>query len=285
MQRHLLIESQNGRDLIADHFGGMIVAIVHQADAVITGGSVLQAPLSRTDGIAFHANAKDLALCAGVNLFLVKGFGQDLIEGLLIANTGAQTIGGDILKAVTGPDVHNAGLAQLIGQVLGDTNASFAVLHPELTNLFVGRGQGQRIAHGMGEEGRVEVAAQSALLAEINPLLEVLGFQLIPIHPTAILLVEDGIAGVEIHLHLTGDQGDHLVDIGHQFFVCTGPAGRGTGGLDTAGEGLVGIGVKTANIITLPAMQGNRNLLQLFHCGIGVDTQGSIFCFCFQVTH
>ena len=137
----------------------------------------------------------------------------------------------------------------------------------------------------MGEEGRVEVAAQSALLAEINPLLEVLGFQLIPIHPTAILLVEDGIAGVEIHLHLTGDQGDHLVDIGHQFFVCTGPAGIVTGGLDTAGEGLVGIGVKTANIITLPAMQGNRNLLQLFHCGIGVDTQGSIFCFCFQVTH
>ena len=38
--------------------------------------------------------------------------------------------------------------------------------------------------------------------------------------------------------------------------------------------------VKTDNVVALPAMQSNRNVLQLCDGSIGIDTQGSIFCFC-----
>ena len=42
-----------------------------------------------------------------------------------------------------------------------------------------------------------------------------------------------------------------------------GTAGVITGGLNTAGKRFGGIGVEAADIVALPAMQGNRNVFQL----------------------
>ena len=80
------------------------------------------------------------------------------------------------------------GLAQLVRQILRDADAGLAVLDPELAGLLVGGGQGQRIALGMGEEGGVEVTAHISFLAEVHPLLEVLGLQLVTVDPAAVFL-------------------------------------------------------------------------------------------------
>ena len=157
------------------------------------------------------------------------------------------------------------------------------MLDPESADLLVGRGQGQTIGLGMGEEGGVEVTAKTPLLAEVHPFGKMLRLQLVPVCPLAVL--ENGVAGVEVHLLGAGTQLQYHVQIGHQFLRGSGPAGVVAGGLDTAGQGLGGIGVEAPDIVTLPAVQGNGNGFQFGNCRVGVDAQGGIFGFCFCVTH
>ena len=110
-----------------------------------------------------------------------------------------------------------------------------------------------------------------------------LRFQLIPIHPLAVL--KNGIAGVKIQLLGAGAELQHHVQIGHQLLRGSGPARIVGGGLDASGEGLGGVGIETTNVVALPAVQRNGNILQLCDGGIGIDTKCDIFGFCFCVRH
>ena len=104
---------------------------------------------------SFHTEAKDLALHTGLDLGEVEGFGQNGVDGIAVTLTGAHAVAGNILEAVAGPDVHDAGLAQFFGQILADADAGLAVVDPELASLLVGAGQGQGITLFMGEEGEM----------------------------------------------------------------------------------------------------------------------------------
>lgn len=106
----------------------------------------------------------------------------------------------------------------------------------------------------MGKERRVEVRAEAVLFAELHPRGEVLGLQLVPIYPLAV--VKDGIACVEVQLFCAGAQLEHLLDVRHQLLRSPRAAGIAASGLDAAGKGLGGVGVETAHIVPLPAVQG-----------------------------
>ena len=159
---------------------------------------------------------------AGLDLGKVVRLGQNFVDGFPVAHSRSHPVSGDVLEAVADPDVHHAGLAQFFGKVIGDADAGFAMVNPEFANFLVGRGQSQTVGLGMGEEGGIEVAAQAPLLAEVHLFLEMLGFQLVPIRPLAVL--ENGIAGMEVYFLGAGAQLQHHVQIGHQFLGSSGPA-------------------------------------------------------------
>ena len=286
MQRDLREERQQRRDLVGDDLRRMIVAVVHQRDAPVhVHRGVGQRELAGTDGVRLHANAEDLALDAGLDLCKVKRLGEDLVDALTIAPARAQTVRRDILEAVSRPDVHHARLTQLLGQIGADADARLAVLDPEAAGLLIGRGQRQRVALGMGEERGIEVRADAARFAVIHPRLEVLGLQPVAVHPAAVLLIEDGVACVEADLLPARTEGEHLVKIGHQLLRRAGAARIIARRLDAAGQGLAGIGVKAAHIVSLPAVDGHRYGRKARDGLLRIHAQCSIPFSCFHVAH
>ena len=260
------------------------MAVVHQGDAlVLVESGVAQGKLGAAHCVRLHADAEHLGLDAGFHQLEVVGLGQNLVNGLTVALSRAHAVAGDVLEAVPRPDVHHAGLAQLLGQVLADADAGLAMVDPEAPGLPVGGGQGQRVALGVGEKGGVEVAAQPPRLAEIHPGSEMLRLQLVPVGPLAVL--KNGVAGVEVQLLHPGAQLEHQVQVGHQFLRCPGPAGVVPRGLDAAGKRGVGVGVEAPHIVPLPAVQGHGDGFQPLNSGIGVYAESGILGLCFLITH
>lgn len=262
-------EGQQRRDLIAHHLGGVVVAVVHQGDALVpVEGGVGEGELRAAHSVRLHPDAKYLALNAGLHQLEVVGLGEDFVDGLAVTRPGLHAVAGDVLEAVPRPDVHHAGLAQLLRQVLGDADAGFPMVDPEAARLLVGGGQGQRVAFGVGEKGGVEVAAQAPRLAELHPGGEVLGLQRVPAGPLS--GPEDGVAGVEVQLFQAGAQLQHHVQVGHQLLGGAGPAGVIPRGLDAAGEGGAGVGVEAPHVVPLPAVEGHGDGVQRLQCPVRV---------------
>ena len=68
VQGNLREEGQQRRDLIADHLSGMVVAVVHQGDALAgIHGGVAQGKLRTAHGVALHADTEHLAFDAGLD--------------------------------------------------------------------------------------------------------------------------------------------------------------------------------------------------------------------------
>ena len=284
VQGDLREEGQQRGDLVAHDLGGVIVAVVHQRDAfVAVHGGVGESELRAAHGVSLHADAEDLRFDAGLDLVEVEGFGQDRVDRRAVALARPHAVGGHVLEAVAGPDVHHALFAQLLGQVRRDADAGLPVLDPELARLLVRRGKRQRVALGVGEEGGVEVAAQAPRLAEVHPLLKMLRLEPVAVRPLA--LVEDRVAGVQVQLRPAGDEGQHLVEVGHQLLGRAGAAGVVAGGLDAAGQRRVGIGVEAAHIVALPAVEGDGDGLQPLDRGVRVHAEKGVFLFCFGVAH
>ena len=257
VEGNLREEGQQGGNLVADYFGGMVVAVIHQRNALFpVEGGVAQGKLSAANGVRLHTDAEHLALDAGLHQLEVVRLAQNLVDAGLVTVAGTFAIRRYVLKAVARPDVHGAGLPQLLGQILTDADAGLAVFHPEFPGLLVGAGKGQWVALGVGEKGGVKVCAQPSCLAEIHPFFEVLQLQPVPVHPR-VFLVKNGVGGMEIDLFGAGAEGQHLVHICHQFLRGAGTTGVVAGGLDAAGQGLGGVGIKATDVISLPAVQRN----------------------------
>ena len=284
MEGDLREESQQGGDFVADDFCGVIVAVVHQRDTFISIESgVAQGKLSGTHRVRFHADTEHFALDAGLDFGKIVGFGQDLVNGLPITLPRPHAVAGDVLETVACPDIHHAGLSQLLRQIAADADAGFPVLDPEPARLLVGGAEGQRVALGMGEEGGVEIAAQAELFAEVYPFPEVLRLQLVPVGPLPIF--KNSVAGMKIQLFRARTQLQHHIQVCHQFLRSPGAARVVAGGLDAPGEGLGRIGVKAAHIVPLPTVEGNRDGFQTFEGGIGVHMVSGVFCFCVLIAH
>ena len=56
----------------------------------------------------------------------------------------------------------------------------------------------------MGKESGIKVTAKVSLLAKIHPLFEVLRLKLVPVYPSSVLLIKNGVAGVKVKLGLSG---------------------------------------------------------------------------------
>ena len=134
MQSHILVEQKQGRDLVGNQLGGLIMAVVHQrSDAGFVG--VGQTELCRADGVGLQTDTEHLGFQGDVDLFLIVRNGEDLIQRFLEAAARADAVGGQILVAVGDPDIHNAGNAGLVGEIFCDLQAGLAMLDPELTHL------------------------------------------------------------------------------------------------------------------------------------------------------
>ena len=72
--------------------------------------------------------------------------------------------------AVRNPDVHCAGDSQLFCKILGNADAGFSMLNPEITNFIDRAGKGQAV-HYLAVEKKVglEIKADSFFLRKINP--------------------------------------------------------------------------------------------------------------------
>ena len=284
VQRDLREESQQGGDFVADHLGGVVVAVVHQRDALFfVHGGVGQRELGAAHRISLHTDAEHLGFHAGLDLIKVIRLRQDFINAGLVALAGTHAVGGNVLEAVAGPYIHGTGLAQLLGQILADADAGLAMLHPEAAGVLVGAGQRQRVALGMTEKGRVEVRTKAVRLAELHPPGKVAGFQLVPVRPVAVL--KDGVAGVQVDFLGARAELQHFINVGHQLFRRAGAAGVVAGGLDAAGQRLAGVGIKAAHVIPLPAVQADGNGLQPGHGGVNIHAEGGVGGFCGFVAH
>ena len=90
---------------------------------------------------------------------------------------------------------------------------------------------------------------------------------------------------MEVHLGPAGDQLQDLVQVGHELGGRSRSAGIVSGGLNAAGQGFVGITVKAAHVVSLPAVQGHGDGSQLFHCRLDVHAEGFVSLFCRFVAH
>lgn len=179
VQGDLREEGQQRRDFVADHLGGVIVAVVHQGDAFAgIHGGVAQGELCTAHGVALHADAEHLALHAGLDLGKVKWLRENFVDGFLITHARPEAVSGNVLEAVARPDVHGTDLPQLLRQILRDAHAGPAVLDPEAAGFLVGGAERQRITLRVGEERRVEVRAEAVLFAEVHPRCKCFGSSL-----------------------------------------------------------------------------------------------------------
>ncbi|MNI16103.1 hypothetical protein D3C73_694280 [compost metagenome] len=118
----------------------------------------------------------------------------------------------------------------------------------------------------MREAGRIEIEAQPLLLGPIYPWSKVARLQFIQIY----FFFCVGIDGVQVHLVLARDERQCLLQVLAQLIRRSGTAGIAAGYGDTAAQLLV-FKQKTADIVPLPAVEGNLNLCELLQHLIHVD--------------
>ena len=235
------------------------MTVIHKGDTLILiCGGVGKGEFGTAYGVGLNADSEYLRLYAGLNEVKIEGLGKDGVDRLLIADTGAHSVGGNILKAVARPYIHNTGLTQLLGEIFGDSDAGSSVLYPEFSRFLVCRGKGKGVTLGMGKEGGVKVCSEASLLTEIDPLFKVLGLDLVAVYPAAVFLVENCVAGVKIYLLGAGTKGKSHVKVGHKLLGGACAAGVVARGLNTARK-RVDLLVEASYVVALPAVKGDGN--------------------------
>ena len=121
----------------------------------------------------------------------------------------------------------------------------------------------------MGEVAGVEVEAQFALLAPVDPVLELGGGVFVALN---FLAIEIGVERVQIKPVFAGDQRKSFVEILPELNIGAGFAGVVAGRLDAAAKRPIGI-FRSRHVVALPAMEGNRDGLQFLEDGFGVDAE------------
>ena len=131
---------------------------------------------------------------------------------------------------------------------------------------------GERVRKASG----VEIHAKTAGLGPVDPTLEVLHGVGIAIHLAA---AEVGITGVQVEAVLAGDQRQRLLEVSAQFVDRPGFPGVVASGLNAAaGEHCIWF-FKTADVVSLPAVQGDRRSGERGEHGLGIDAEGGITFF------
>ena len=165
------------------------------------------------------------------------------------------------------------GLAQGRADRRADLAAGDAVLDPELADAGVRMGQRHAVGRlGMREVGGVEIHAQSLLLAPIDPALEMLGAEFVPIDPLAARL---GVTGMQVEAVLSGNEREGLDRVAAKFVGRAGLAGVVARDGQSAAQFFAGL-FESAHVVALPAMQRNGHGGQSLQSGLGIDPQRGI---------
>ena len=253
------------------------MAAVEEAEHVVLRG-VVHVELVRADGVALHADAEELALDRDFDERAVVVGREDFVERLLVDRARRGAVGGDVLEAVGDPDVERGRRPHLAGEVLGDAEARDRVADPEPADLLVlggerAAGRGERV----GEVGGVEVEPlEAGLLGELHPRREVAGLERVAVDEA--VLAEDRVVGMEVEAVRAGDQGEGLLDVGHQLLRVAGAAGVVAGRLDAAGERAVV--VEADDVVALPAVHGDVEPFEGLQGGLDVDAEVLVEGFC-----
>ena len=112
-------------------------------------------------------------------------------------------------------------------------------------------------------------------LAQAIQFLNCVGAQLVAVHLAAAHL---GVAGVEVEAVAAGNERERLLEVRPQFVGRAGLAGVIAGDGQAAAERLAGV-LEAADVIALPAMDGNRDAGKLLEGFVGVHAQGGIAFF------
>ena len=83
---------------------------------------------------------------------------------------------------------------------------------------------------------------------------------------------------MEVQALHAGNKGERFVDVASEFFRCACPSGIVAGGEDSAGSAS-GIRFESADVIALPAVEGDRDGGKFFQCGVGIDADGGVVLF------
>ena len=114
----------------------------------------------------------------------------------------------------------------------------------------------------------VEVQADLARLGPAEPVGEMRRLDLVAVDDIGAGL---GVECVEVEPLPAGQELEHDIDVGAHLVAVAGAAGMAAGGHDAAGIDPVAGSFKAADVVSLPAVQGDRNREGLFDGGFGVD--------------
>ncbi len=251
--------------------------VVHQRQTSLISGRQGQRKLRRSRRIRLHADTKYLRLYTGFYFCPVVRLGKYLLDRFLVTHPGAQTIRRHILETVTRPDVHNTGNTCLFCKMLRNSDTRFAVFDPEPAHLRIRTGKCQSVLHHrMREKSRIKIQPHSFFLRKRNPSLKMLRLQSVTV--CMFPFRKNRITRMYIDLLFTGDQGNGLIHIRHQFFRRPRLARIISRSLNTAGQRTVM--VKACYIVTLPAVHGDRHPFQSLQRSIRIhpDYRKDFFC-------
>ena len=144
------------------------------------------------------------------------------------------------------------------------------MLDPEPADARVAMGQSEAVRRlGMGKESGVEVQADAQFGRPVHPALEMRGADLVPLHrPAAVLQVD----GVQVEAVPAGNEAKGLLRIGPQLVGIACPAGIIAGGQDAAAA-QAGRVLEPAHVVSLPAIQGEWDAIQLLQGGLCIDAE------------
>ena len=206
--------------------------------------------------------------------------GKNAVQRLFESGPGSGAVHGDVLESVGNPGVHDAGSPELFPHFRRDLAAGDAVFDPVFANPRVGTGKGQvGCGFRVSEVGRIEIESRLLFSCPVDPALEVGGGDFVACDSSSGIQID----GMEIQSFCAGDQGECLGQIGAELLDVPGAAGIIPCGENPAGSA-AGIRFKSGDIVSLPAMEGNRNFRQCLQCRVGIDAQFRILCFCGEIT-
>ena len=269
VQRDFREIAKDGGDFVRDAFGGMIVAGVEREQNLAADG-VAEIKLVRAGRVTFRANAEEFRF-DGIHVELRADFCfVNGVERFGEAFARAAAVGGRVLHAVGNPQIGEAGLAERLADGRANFAGADAVFDPVYAGGLVGAGKGEAVAHlWMREEGWIEIEADLDALRPGDPVFELFDAQFVAVNLASAHL---GVAGMEIQAMASGNDGDGLLEIGAQFRGGGGLAGIISRDGEAAAEFLSGI-FKSADVVALPAMDGNRDAGELFEGLVGVDAE------------
>ena len=274
VEKDLVDEHRRGGNLVADTFGRVEMAGVEGQEKIILDG-VAHAEFMAADSVAFDADTEELRFDTVANIFLRIFDGEDLVVGFRQALARGETIDGRVLHAVGSPVVDDAGRTELFAEIVRDLATTLVVFDPEIADFLAGMRKSQSVGGlRMREEGRIEIEPDLLSLRPVDPTLEMLGANLVAVDFLAVILK---INRVEIESLSSRNERERLLRVGTQFIRRSRFAGIIARRENTARQ--FSGAFKTGDVVPLPAVKRNLDLINALDSGVNVDSELSISFF------